>query len=65
MKNKTEIQIAWQLWNLISQVNDFIWDLYENEFIDVYLNKEEDKYLNSIIPSNDRSTAGDKKETTV
>ena len=33
MKNKNEIEIAWKIWHLISQLNDLIWDYYEDEFI--------------------------------
>jgi hypothetical protein len=33
MKTTTEIEIVWEIWHLISRVNDLIWDLYENEFM--------------------------------
>ncbi len=48
MKKKDEIQIAWELWHLIFKISDFIWDQYEDEFVDIYLKEEENKYLNSI-----------------
>jgi hypothetical protein len=30
MKTSTEIEIVWEIWHLISRLNDLIWDLYEN-----------------------------------
>lgn len=33
MKDKNEIMIAWQIWHLISRLNDLIWDHYEDEFV--------------------------------
>lgn len=33
MKDKNEIRIAWQIWHLISRLNDLIWDYYEDEFV--------------------------------
>ena len=41
MKTSTEVEIAWEIWHLISRLNDLIWDLYENEFLNI-LEKEED-----------------------
>ena len=33
MKTSTEVAIVWEIWHLISRLNDLIWDLYENEFM--------------------------------
>jgi len=33
MKDIIEIEIAWKIWHLISQLNELIWDHYEDEFI--------------------------------
>jgi uncharacterized protein YeeX (DUF496 family) len=33
MKEKVEVQLAWEIWHLISRLNDLIWDYYEDEFI--------------------------------
>jgi len=41
MKTSTEVEIAWEIWHLISRLNDLIWDLYENEFLNI-LEKEKD-----------------------
>ena len=41
MKTSTEVEIAWEIWHLISRLNDLIWDLYENEFLNI-LEKKED-----------------------
>ena len=35
MKTSTEVEIAWEIWHLISRLNDLIWDLYENEFMNI------------------------------
>ena len=32
MKDKSQIELAWKIWHLISQLNDLIWDCYEDEF---------------------------------
>ncbi len=41
MKTSTEVEIAWEIWHLISRLNDLIWDIYENVFINI-LEKKED-----------------------
>lgn len=33
MKDKIEIELAWEIWHLISRLNDLIWDYYEDEFM--------------------------------
>jgi hypothetical protein len=33
MKDKVEIELAWEIWHLISRLNDLIWDYYEDEFM--------------------------------
>jgi len=40
MKTSTEAKIAWEIWHLISRLNDLIWDLYENEFMNIVENDE-------------------------
>jgi hypothetical protein len=43
MKTSTEIEIVWEIWHLISRLNDLIWDLYENEFMNILEKKEDMK----------------------
>ena len=43
MKTSTEVEIAWEIWHLISRLNDLIWDLYENEFMYILEKKEDIK----------------------
>ena len=43
MKTSTEIEIVWEIWHLISRLNDLIWDLYENEFMNILEKKEDIK----------------------
>jgi hypothetical protein len=43
MKTSTEVEIAWEIWHLISRLNELIWDLYENEFMNILEKKEDIK----------------------
>ena len=43
MKTEKEIQTAWEIWTLINQLNDILWDRYDDEFIEIDLQKELDK----------------------
>jgi len=49
MKDENEIHIAWEIWNLIARLNDLIWDRYEDQFIDICLEEEEEEYINRQI----------------
>ena len=40
MKTSSEVEIVWEIWHLISRLNDLIWDLYENEFMYILEKKE-------------------------
>lgn len=48
MKDEKEIQTAWEIWILINRLNDLLWDRYEEDFPDIDLQEEEDKFLRSI-----------------
>lgn len=50
MKTSTEIEIVWEIWHLISRLNDLIWDLYENEFMNILEKKE---YMKSDLSDED------------
>ena len=52
MKNQKEIQIAFEIWNLTNKLNELLWDRYEEEFLEIYLKEEDDKYLRTIPDSN-------------
>lgn len=43
MRDEDEIKVAWEIWNLISRLNDLIWDFYEEDFIEL-LKKEYGKH---------------------
>ncbi|MEW6376895.1 MAG: hypothetical protein AB1502_14020 [Thermodesulfobacteriota bacterium] len=68
MKDQKEIQIAWEIWNLVEKLNNLLWDRYEEDFIEIYLREEvdktrprEDKFLYTIAhPS--LTTTQDKTE---
>jgi hypothetical protein len=48
MKDQREIQIAWEIWNLIEKLNNLLWNRYEQEFLEIYLREEDDKFLRTI-----------------
>ena len=62
MKDEKEIQTAWEIWILINRLNDLLWDRYEEDFPDLDLQEEEDKFLRSI-ESPDLPEAEDKTDT--
>jgi hypothetical protein len=41
MKNNTEIQMAFKLWELMAQLEMHLWDRYYNEFLDLIIEKED------------------------
>ena len=56
MKDENEIKFAWKIWHLISQLNDLIWDYYEDEFIKKHRQHTHVLYrgsLNDYIDSDD------------
>ena len=61
MKDPREIQIAWEIWNLIEKLNNLLWTRYEDDFIKIYLREEEDKFLSTIAHPNP-TTAQDQTE---
>jgi len=48
MKHPWEAQVAWQICNLISELDVLLWELYWDEFEAIY-NEEEEKYWGSTI----------------
>jgi DNA polymerase IIIc chi subunit len=48
MKDENEIILAWKIWHLISQLNDLIWDYYEDEFIQHHLQETNVQYRGSL-----------------
>lgn len=56
MKDQNEIKFAREIWNLISRLNDLIWEFYEDDFIEFYLKEEEDKYW---LNNTDRDSLSD------
>ena len=47
-----EIQIAWEIWNLVNKLNDLLWDRYEEGFLEIYLKEEEQKFLRTLEAPN-------------
>jgi len=52
MKDQKEMQIAFEIWNLTNKLSDLLWDQYEEEFLEIYLKEEDDKYLRTIQTPN-------------
>ena len=48
MKDQKEVRIALEIWNLINKLGELLWDRYEEEFLEIYLKEEDDKYLRTI-----------------
>jgi len=48
MKDQKEVRIALEIWNLINELGDLLWDRYEEEFLEIYLKEEDDKFLRTI-----------------
>jgi len=48
MKNKNEIQLAWNIWILISKLNDLLWDRYEDQFVQQHLKEDEVIYCGNL-----------------
>jgi len=51
MKHPWEAQVAWQICNLLSELDVLLWNLYWDEFEAIY-NEEEEKYWSSAIDNN-------------
>jgi hypothetical protein len=52
MNDQKEVRIAFEIWNLINKLNDLLWNQYEEEFLEIYLKEEDDKYLRTIQDPN-------------
>jgi len=48
MKEEKEIQTAWQILNLINTLNDLLWNRYEDPFLQIYSQEEDEKFLRTI-----------------
>jgi hypothetical protein len=44
MKHPCEAQVAWEICKLISELDGFLWDLYWDEFEEIYHREEAEKY---------------------
>lgn len=49
MKEPQEIRIAWVIWNLLSHLNDRLWDRYEMEFLELTRHPEELEKIDWLI----------------
>jgi hypothetical protein len=49
MKEPQEIRIAWVIWNLLSHLNDRLWDRYEKEFLELTGHPEELEKIECLI----------------
>jgi hypothetical protein len=42
------IQTAWQICNLINELNDLLWEQYGDAFLQIYLQEEDEKFLRTL-----------------
>jgi hypothetical protein len=47
-QQEMEIQTAWKICNLIDRLNDLLWNRYEESFLKIYSQQEDEKFLRSI-----------------
>jgi hypothetical protein len=50
MKTEKEIQTAREIWILINQLSDLLWERYEEDFPDIDLKQQEDPCLGPLGP---------------
>ena len=50
MKTEKEIQTAWQIWYLINQLSDLLWERYEENFPDFDPYEQQDPCLGPLGP---------------
>jgi hypothetical protein len=62
MKDQKEVRIALEIWNLINKLGELLRDRYEEEFLEIYLKEEDDKFLRTIKYSTPSSGTQDKPE---
>ena len=50
MKTEKEIQTAWEIWYLINQLSNLLWERYEENFPDFDPYEQEDPCLGPLGP---------------
>ncbi len=55
-QQEKEIQTAWEIWNLIDRLTDLLWDRYEDSFLEIYSQEDEEKWLRTLGPPEDEET---------
>ena len=45
MKNKTQLNFMWEIWHLLTSINQLIWNYYEDEFVELCLKKDDEKSM--------------------
>jgi len=50
MKTEKEIQTAWEIWILINQLRNLLWERYEEGFPHIDLQEQEDPCLGPLGP---------------
>ena len=50
MKDEKEIQTAWEIWVLINDLSDLLWERYEEDFPDFDPYEHEDPCLGPLGP---------------
>ena len=43
-ENRTEAKLAWSLWHLLQNLNDLLWQCYEEDFINFAMEEEDQNW---------------------
>ncbi len=54
MKDENETRVAWKIFTLINRLTELIQDRYEDEFIELHLEEEENIYQQNLEEENAR-----------
>jgi hypothetical protein len=55
-QQKKEIHTAWEISSLIDRLTDLLWDRYEDSFLEIYSQEEDEKFLRTICPPRGEET---------
>jgi hypothetical protein len=48
MERTQEAKIPWILWQLFLDIEEFLWQRYEDQFLDFIMEEEEEKYMHHL-----------------
>lgn len=48
MERTQETKIAWILWQLFLDIEEFLWQRYEDQFLDFIMEEQDKKHINQL-----------------